>query len=94
MHPLDGNAIAGVLFERFGEEMTTARGVCAHCHTESQVGELRVYMRAPGTVVRCPVCGKVVMVIVEVRGAMRFDLASISLGPSGSGRAWSRPQQP
>jgi hypothetical protein len=84
MQALDGNAIAGVLFEHFGEDMTTTRGVCAHCHNESQVAELRVYLKAPGAVVRCPVCGKVVMVIVEIRGATRFDLASITLRGRGS----------
>ncbi len=83
MYALDGNAIAGVLFERFGEEMTTARGTCAHCHNESQVGELLVYMKAPGAVARCPICRNVVIVIAEVRGAMRFDLASISLRDRG-----------
>lgn len=79
MEALDGNAIAGTLVERFGTEMTTATGACAHCNRRSQVGELRVYLRAPGIVVRCPHCGEIVMVIVEVRGAIRFDLAGIEL---------------
>jgi Family of unknown function (DUF6510) len=79
MEALDGNAIAGALFEHFGEEMTTASGTCAHCHNTSLLGELRVYLRAPGAVSRCPVCGNVVMVIVEVRGAGRFDLRYIQL---------------
>ena len=47
------------------------------------IGELRVYMKAPGAVVRCPVCGKIVMVIVEVRGAARVNLAGIDLGGRG-----------
>jgi uncharacterized protein DUF6510 len=79
MEALDGNAIAGALFEHFGEEMTTASGTCAHCHNTSLLGELRVYLRAPGAVARCPVCGKVVMVIVEIRGTGRFDLRDIQL---------------
>ena len=29
MDALDGNAIAGALFEHFGQEMTMARGTCA-----------------------------------------------------------------
>jgi hypothetical protein len=44
-----------------------------------RIGELHVYMRAPGAVARCPMCGKVVMVIVEIRGEPRFDLANIEL---------------
>jgi uncharacterized protein DUF6510 len=31
MQPLDGNAIAGALYEAFGGEMTTRTGVCEHC---------------------------------------------------------------
>ena len=73
MDALDGNAIAGSLFEHFGTEMTTARGSCAHCGATAQVAELRVYMRAPGTVVRCPACGGVVIVLVTIRDALRID---------------------
>jgi hypothetical protein len=79
MEALDGNAIAGILFERFGEEMTTASGTCAHCGVTSLIGELRVYVKAPGKVVRCPACGNIVMVIVEIRGTARFDLSYITL---------------
>lgn len=79
MDALDGNAIAGVLFEHFGEEMTMTRGRCTNCHTASRIGELRVYMRAPGAVARCPVCGWVVIVIAEIRGEPRFKLANMKL---------------
>src|SRR5205085_9454657 len=64
MEPLDGNAIAGELVELYGREMTTATGACANCGATAQIGALWVYVRAPGTVVRCPSCGNVVMVIV------------------------------
>jgi hypothetical protein len=69
MEALDGNAIAGPLFEYFGNEMTTALGTCAHCETRAQIAELVVYASAPGAVVRCRHCGNVVMVIVSLRGA-------------------------
>ena len=68
MDALDGNAIAGSLFEHFGHEMTTAGGRCRHCGTRSLIAELRVYSRAPGTVARCPTCGNVVMVLVRAAG--------------------------
>lgn len=73
MNALDGNAIAGAMFEYFGVEMTTARGTCAHCGTPSCVAELRVYMRAPGAVVRCPTCGNVVIVLVTIASDLRMD---------------------
>jgi hypothetical protein len=65
MQPLDGNAIAGALYEHFGHEMTTAVGTCRHCGARGQIAELVVYARAPGTVVRCRNCGNVVIVLVR-----------------------------
>ena len=79
MEALDGNAIAGPLFEHFGTEMTTMLGTCAHCGTRAQVAELVVYMRAPGTVVRCRHCGNVVMVLVPIRGELRVDSSAFRM---------------
>ena len=84
MEALDGNAIAGLLLDVFGAEMTTATGVCAYCGASRAVAELVVYLRAPGTVVRCRSCGRVVMVLVEGRGTNCVDLsglASLEPGP-------------
>jgi hypothetical protein len=72
MEALDGNAIAGELFEIFGRDMTCARGICAECRMRAQVAELAVYSRAPGTVVRCRNCGSVALVLVNVLGAIRL----------------------
>lgn len=84
MDALDGNAIAGQLFAHFGVEMTTATGACAHCGTTAQIAELRVYTRAPGTVVRCRACGQVVIVIAEIRGASRVDYSCFKLASASS----------
>ena len=81
---LDGNAIAGDLFEHFGVELTSARGACAHCGAVAVVAELRVYRAGPGTVVRCPSCGAVVIVIAEIRGATNVDLTGFALADPGS----------
>jgi hypothetical protein len=74
MDALDGNAIAGMLFAAFGEEMTSATGVCASCGIRSQLVELKVYLRAPGAVARCARCDNVVIVLVEIRGITCVDL--------------------
>lgn len=79
MLALDGNAIAGQLYELFGREMTTATGTCGHCGTASAMAELRVYGRAPGTVVRCRACGEVVLVLAEIRGVLRLSFAGFRL---------------
>ena len=86
MDALDGNAIAGTLYDAFGTEMTTAAGVCANCGTRSLLAETRVYLRAPGTVVRCSTCTAIVMVLVDVHGVLCVDargLAGLEPAPSG-----------
>ena len=55
---LDGNALAGVFAEAFGEDMTRALRVCRSCGTVSAVGAYRLYAGA-GYVLRCPACGDV-----------------------------------
>jgi hypothetical protein len=77
MDALDGNAIAGTLAAVFGTEMTTATGACASCGRRSLVGEFAVYLRGPGTVVRCNDCENVVMVLVEAHGVTCVDLRGL-----------------
>ena len=62
---LDGNAIAGLLQEVFGVEMTTALGTCNGCGAAGPVGAVHVY-RGAGTVLRCPQCDNVLGKIVKV----------------------------
>jgi hypothetical protein len=77
MDALDGNAIAGLLYDVFGEEMTTAVGVCAHCGDERPLAESVVYLRAPGVVVRCRTCRELLAVVVEVRDMRCVDLSGL-----------------
>ena len=75
---LDGNAIAGQLYDVFGVEMTTVAGVCASCGARHQLGEQRVYLRGPGTIVRCRSCASIVAVLVEIRGRTCVDLRGLA----------------
>lgn len=79
MQPLDGNAIAGKLYEHFGEEMTMATGICRHCGTRAEVAELVVYTCAPGTVVRCPTCAGVVIVLVTAGDRLTVNIDHFTL---------------
>jgi hypothetical protein len=79
MDALDGNAIAGALHDYFGVEMTTARGCCAHCGSESEIAQLVVYVRCPGVVVRCCHCDRVVLVLVETADSLRVDVRAFHL---------------
>jgi predicted RNA-binding Zn-ribbon protein involved in translation (DUF1610 family) len=83
MEALDGNAIAGLLLDVFGTEMTMAVAVCASCGTALPLAEHAVYNRAPGTVVRCRGCTSMLMALVEVRGIYCVDLGGLaSLEPA------------
>jgi hypothetical protein len=74
---LDGNAIAGLLADVFGEEMTTATGTCATCGTSGEVATFSVFTRAPGVVVRCRVCDSVLVVLVTIRAVTCVDLRGL-----------------
>ena len=78
MEPLDGNAIAGQLHHVFGAEMTLAMGVCGNCGARAHMAELEVYLRAPGTVSRCPRCKAVLAVLVTVREITCVDLSGLA----------------
>jgi hypothetical protein len=73
---LDGNAAAGLLYEVFGTEVTIARGTCDGCGAVEPVGAVHLY-RAAGTVLRCPHCDAVLMLIVEGPGRVWIDLRGI-----------------
>lgn len=73
---LDGNAVAGLLQEIFGAEMTTAVGTCAACGDELPVGAVHVFLCA-GIVLRCPRCDNVLAKVVKRRGQVCVDLSGL-----------------
>jgi hypothetical protein len=52
---LDGNAVAGLLVEALGEDMTAVERRCEHCGDVWALGAYRAYIGA-GVVLRCPGC--------------------------------------
>ena len=80
---LDGNAIAGLLAELFGTEMTTVDRACASCGEHHAVGAHRLH-RGAGMVLRCPSCDDVAMTIamseerrlVTMRGSWTLELGA------------------
>ena len=72
---VDANGIAGMLAAIFGRDVTAMAEQCVHCGTVSMVATLRVYLRGPGVVVRCPACADVVLRIVETPGGTRVDVS-------------------
>ena len=78
MLPLDGNAIAGLLADVFGAELTAATSVCGSCGARRPVAELAVYLGGPGAVARCRSCTAVLMVLVTVREVTCVDLSGLA----------------
>lgn len=74
---VDGNAIGGLLREIFALEMTAAEGTCAGCGAVNALGRVDVYVHAPGTVVRCPGCGSVLLRIVSGKGNYWVDMSGL-----------------
>jgi hypothetical protein len=79
MEALDGNAIAGLLHEIFGAELTATTGTCVYCGAHMQMAELTVYLQAPGKVARCRSCENVVMVVVDVGGINCVDVSGLEM---------------
>lgn len=74
---LDGNSIGGLLREVFALEMTAAEGTCAGCGAVNALARVDVYVHAPGTVVRCPGCGGVLLRIVHGKGRYWIDMSGL-----------------
>ena len=83
-YALDANAVAGMLAEVFGSDMTATPSRCGHCGNRAQVGTLRAYgVGGPGVVLRCSICTEIVMrvmrrsdgtFLVDARGAAYLRL--------------------
>lgn len=80
---LDGNAAGGMLYDVFSAEMTAAPTECASCGRRGEIGSLLAFTQAPGLVLRCPSCEKIMVRIVragdvtylDARGAVYLRIA-------------------
>ena len=77
MDYVDGNALGGTFLELFGVDVTVANGVCGSCGRAGGVAGFRVYLRAPGMVVRCQTCDGVLMKIVRSETRTWLDLSGL-----------------
>ena len=79
---VDGNAAAGAFADVLGFDVTTATLTCAGCGRVVGFAESHVYHRAPGIVVRFPVCDHVLARLVptptdgwlDLRGAQSWRI--------------------
>jgi hypothetical protein len=76
---LDGNVTAGDLADVFAFDVTTAITTCATCRHTHPVATLRVYVRAPGMVLRCTSCDAVQVRFVRSPERAWLDLRGIDM---------------
>jgi len=62
---LDGNAMAGLLGDALGEDVTATERRCPGCGDTWALGAYRAY-RGAGVVLRCPGCGTPGLRVVEM----------------------------
>jgi hypothetical protein len=87
---LDGNAVAGLLEDVFGGDMTAEASMCANCGHVGDGGTLLAWVRGPGAVLRCSVCKEIVVRIVrtergtyvDARGAVYLRLPGTTRAPA------------
>jgi hypothetical protein len=70
---LDANAVAGLLYEIFGTEMTAEPTECAGCGNEGHIGTLLAFTHGPGIILRCSACEGVMIRIVKTPEAIYLD---------------------
>jgi hypothetical protein len=69
---LDANAVAGMLEEIFGWDMTAEESKCANCGNVGMGGTLLAFV-GPGATLRCSVCHEVIIRIVRTPRATYVD---------------------
>ena len=75
MSLVDGNALAGVLAERFGPDATTVLLRCPGCGSDGVVARTRVHVTAMGAVARCHDCDTVLVTVVDDPAGRRVRCA-------------------
>jgi hypothetical protein len=76
---LDGNAMGGLLGQVFAVDLTSAVGRCDGCGRTGVLAETRVYVDAPGTVVRCVGCEAVLIRVVQSADRTWLDLRGLAV---------------
>jgi hypothetical protein len=77
MSHVDGNALAGVMADALGADVTTMRVGCAHCGTVSIIAETMVTFDGPGPVAHCPTCAAILLRVVSADDGVTVDVRGI-----------------
>jgi hypothetical protein len=75
---VDGNAVIGALSIALGTDVGAGSLECAGCGDHHEIARTHVYLRCPGMVLRCPGCGAVEVVVVEIRHRLTAVLTGVA----------------
>ena len=78
MSYVDGNAIIGALSLATGTDVSLADIVCGACGQRHGLTQAHVYLRCPGTVIRCPECTAAEIVLVEIDHRIQLTVMNVS----------------
>jgi hypothetical protein len=67
MRALDGNAMAGLLADAVGADLSGLASSCADCGATGAVGAQRAWITEIGAVLRCHACDAVLVVVARGR---------------------------
>ena len=92
---LDGSAVASLLAEVFGDDLTGVLGTCPDCGRHAELATCRAFTHAPGIVLRCRACDGVQLRIAWTPRGYRFEARVLIEGrfPASSQPAATRPRR-
>jgi predicted RNA-binding Zn-ribbon protein involved in translation (DUF1610 family) len=78
MDTLDGNALAGLFAEVFGEDMTSTVITCRSCGTAAAIGDTVVYPNPMAAIARCRTCTQLLILITQIHGVSCVDMLGVA----------------
>ena len=74
---VDGNAVAGMLWDVFGADVTALIGVCGGCGEAAPVAETIVELDETAAIVRCRTCTHTLFTVLRDGDRVRLVLGTL-----------------
>lgn len=74
---VDGNAVAGMLWDVFGADVTVLIGVCGSCGAEARLAEAVVELDDVVAIVRCRACTHTLFTVLREGDGIRLVIGSL-----------------
>lgn len=74
---VDGNAVAGMLWDVFGADVTAVIGVCGSCGARARLAQAVVELDDVAAIVRCRACTHTLFTVLRDGGGMRLVIGSL-----------------